>query len=81
MIYEYTRELLPEGAYDIDNPNRKDELGNQIHLAVEVNNAGLDTFQTVTCEEDLCYIEFSSELTPDSKVILDTIVANHKANT
>jgi len=78
--YSYTRELLPEGAYDIDNPNRVDGEGKQIYLAKEVEPAFPGKHFRVVCDEDSCDIIFEEELDSGEQAVLTQKVNEHKAN-
>lgn len=77
-VYTYDR---PESelGHLIDNPNRLDDLGNQIRLLDEII-ALLPEVQAVECHQENCYIISSSDLTPVQKVLLDQLVFNHVNN-
>lgn len=78
--YEYVREKLDNGAWDIDNPNRVDEGGNQIYLANEVSNVISKHF-LLLCDGASAIFKFTEELTSGEEDTLDTVVSNHKNNT
>jgi len=80
MKYEYVREMLPNGAWDIDNPNRKDSEGNEIPLATEVGDALPNRIFKIRCKDAQCEIEFDIELTDEDAEILDAVVDSHKKN-
>ena len=80
FTYDYVR-ANTDGHYDINNPARIDGSGNQIWLADEIIAALPSKPCRVICNGTLCSIEFETELTAGEKTTLDTVVANHKANT
>ena len=83
MIYYYTREYIiePELEYwNIDNPKRVNELGDQIYLAIEVSNIFEGKKFVLECKEGDVYFDFENELDENSKTQLDIAVYNHKHN-
>jgi hypothetical protein len=85
--YFYTREVLQSGnfagSYNIENPERVDEFGNQKHLAYEVEIAlGFGGMMYINYNNNPVQVkfEYQEELTPEQKTILDTVVFNHKNN-
>ena len=79
--YEYSRELLPDGRFDIDNPNRVDAEGHQIFLAKEVYTALSQKPFGLICDATTATFSFEVDLTTEEKTTLDTTVSNHKNNT
>ena len=77
--YTYTRELV-NGVYDVNNPDRLDVEGNQIYLVDEILTA-LSKKANMHCNGSDMHLEFEDELTTQEKTTLDTVVADHKANT
>jgi len=85
--YFYTREHLTDGQYagswNIENPERVDIEGNQIHITKEIKDGlSLDCRMFCNIDNDISKVKFifTSELTPEQKSQLDTIVYNHKHN-
>jgi hypothetical protein len=78
--YLYEREILAEGCWDIDNPNRVDLEGNQIHLASEVADALPGKMFQMICDGPVCKFIFSQALTAQEEATLTTTVNNHKQN-
>jgi len=78
--YSFTRELLPAGSWDVDHPDRKTLLGDQIHLADEIETAlpGL-TFQ-VLMEGSSLMVYFADPLSAGQQDTLAETVADHKSN-
>jgi hypothetical protein len=79
--YNYTRSQLPSGKYDIEHLDRIDGEGNQIYLAKEIELVLSGKKFKVICNNASCDIIFEENLTSEEKTTLDTVVANHKANT
>jgi hypothetical protein len=80
--YIYTRDLLPDGEWDINNPNRVDGQGDQIMLAYEIAQAiPAITHIDLVCVDAEAKVTTDPDLTPEQKTTMDTVVANHKANT
>lgn len=77
--YQYIRGHLEDGRFDINNPLRVDETGSQIYLTDEVFTT-LELSNTIHCNNDVCIVRFSVELSTAQKETLDTIVYNHKNN-
>jgi len=81
--YHFTREVITSGEfmnlYDIDNPERVDAEGNQIHLTNEIKDAGLPIAGNCSAETD-CKLCFMRELTTEEQAQLAIIVSNHKNN-
>ena len=81
MTNEYTYErILTNNAYDIDNPLRIDESGEQICLAKEVESSLPGKKFKLRCNHTEAKFIFEVELTPEEKTILDGKVINHKNN-
>jgi len=80
MIYEYSRELIENDGWNINNPNRLDEFGERIYLSTEIADSVEGKKFKIHGEESFLYIEYEEELTIDEKLILDTVVYNHKNN-
>ena len=81
MVYNYNRPQV-EGIYKIDNPDRVDGEGKQIHLSIEIQTEFPSYPFSVRCFKTDCNIEFvNRELTTEEKTSLDTIVSNHINNT
>lgn len=78
--YIYTRNVVG-GKYDIDNPNRVDEGGNQIYLAKEVESQFPTRKFTLHCDNSEAKFIFITALSEAQKTTLDTIVSNHQNNT
>ena len=78
--YTYTREIVND-KWDINNPVRVDEEGNQIYLAKEIESAIPEKRFKIFCEESVCDSEFQEELSGTEKTQLDVVVADHKSNT
>jgi hypothetical protein len=81
MNYEYDREQLENGAWDIDNPERTSE-GEQVYLANEIVTALPGKDPIVHCDAGTADIDFGEvTLTAEEKTTLDTVVSDHKNNT
>jgi hypothetical protein len=77
--YFYTREIVND-QWNINNPNRRDESGNQIFLSSEIENLFPTYMFKLYCNnEDVC-ICFDNKLTINEKNLLDTCISNHKNN-
>jgi len=76
--YIYERNLN-NGNYNINNLSRVDGEDNPILLATEIK-AQIDKLSKIICNANECKIIFSEELTPEEKILLDTLVSNHKNN-
>jgi len=85
FMYQYTRERITSGEYtgrrDINNPSREDGSGNRLYLADEVQTALPGKVFYVHLSGSTCNVEFEIELDSAEQSTLDTVVANHKANT
>ena len=79
MIYTYIREPKNH-VYNIDNPERVDGEGKQIHLSKEIEVAFPGKKFKIHSIASECKIDFEIELTAEEKIILDTTVNNHKNN-
>lgn len=82
--YNYSREKITsgefEGLWNIDNPARIDQEGQQIRLVNE-SSEGLSIAHVILiCNEEGVKFIFDQELTPEQKTQLDSIVYNHKMN-
>jgi hypothetical protein len=78
--YVYSRELV-EGRYDIDNKNRVDGEGNQIHLSNEVSIALPGKLFRLVCDAGEAKFIFNTSLSPEEELVLDACVTAHKNNT
>lgn len=78
--YDYTREKLPDGQWDINNPNRVDAEGHQIKLITEVI-AAIEIEVSMLCAGPSCKLVSPTEWTSEQEDTVATVVANHKANT
>jgi hypothetical protein len=83
--YDYTRDFVESyNNWDINNPQRVDELGNQIYLANEVEEAlpgkAFIFYGGYNGNPALARFLFETELTTEEKSILDDTVYNHKNN-
>lgn len=68
-------------SYDIDNPNRVDELGNPILIAKEINDAFPGKPATVLCAETEAIVRFENSTLSEQEIEqLNLIVSNHKGN-
>lgn len=83
MSYEYffTREMIPDDGWDINNKFRVDDQGNQILLANEVENLLPGKLFKLSCKESEVKFEFQTELNNDERIILNNAVQAHKSNT
>lgn len=82
MSYDYTyaRALLGSGQWDIDNPNRVDGGGAQIHLVKEIEAAlPIITF-TLRCDGAVLTICCDNPLTAGEEATITGLVSSHKAN-
>lgn len=77
FTYIYTREIV-NGFFDIDNPLKVDENGNQIFLAMDVDAKFPGKVSSVKSAGYDCCVNFEEELTPEEKAELDQVVADHK---
>lgn len=77
--YTYSRELV-DGDYNINNPARLDEFGNQIRITSEIEAALPGLFFKVKCSGENVTISFNDPLTEEQHDLLDTVVSNHKNN-
>lgn len=73
--YQYTRELLPSGEWDINHPDRATTLADDVETALP----GKTLY--VRCRNGFATVIFENPLTAPEETTLDTTVANHKANT
>ncbi len=78
--YIYSREKT-DGKYDIENQERVDGEGEQIHLAKEIEAAFSCGCFRVICNGAECKVMFKIDPTEDQKSLLDGIVLAHKNNT
>jgi hypothetical protein len=86
MINYYAkRELITVSEYgdqdwDINNPLRLDEYGNQITLLSELQVAIPNKINRVLCVNENVTIECLSALTTEEQQTKDTVIYNHKNN-
>jgi hypothetical protein len=82
FAYNYTRELMIESpVYNIDNPLRVDENGNQIWLYKEIlEYLPNSQWRKIDCAAESAVIYFDLELSIEDKQILDDVVYRHKNN-
>lgn len=78
--YTFTRTRL-NGHWDIRNPARVDQEGNQIYLAKEIETALPGKSFRVVCEGTNCTVKFDATLTDAEETTLTNTVNAHKNNT
>ena len=86
-LYTYKREYInnhdgiePESYWNIDNPRRIDEFGEQIRLAKEISLLIENEKFLLNCIGEDVFIDFVNELSEANKLILDDTVYKHKNN-
>ena len=81
MVYNYDRPQV-DGIYKIDNPERVDGEGNQIHFSKEIETRFPTYKFSVSCFKLQCKINFIERtLSTEEKNDLDDIYNNHINNT
>ncbi len=78
--YIYQRELI-NGTWNIDNYDRVDGEGNQIHLAKEVETSIPDKVFKLCCNGSEAKFIFTTELDANEQTTLGNTVTAHKNNT
>lgn len=78
--YIYTRDLV-SGSYNIENPARVDEGGDQIHLAKEVSDALPGKTFKMICMGTEVKFDFDIALDSGEQTTISNIVTAHKNNT
>jgi hypothetical protein len=74
-VYDYVREQLPDGQWDINYPGRLTTLPE------DVKASSLDVTPTMICAGTSCKLFFLFDLDAAQKTVLDGVVAAHKSNT
>jgi len=79
-IYNYSRELV-SGQYNINNKERVDGEGNQIHIFTEIKAVLPGKPFKINCSDTSVEFNFNDSLSAEEKTTLDNTVASHKNNT
>jgi len=79
-LYEllFTRDLI-NGVYDIDNPLRLDESGNQIHLFCEIQDGFPGWEFSINMDGTQCTLQAPTACTDEPALLI--IISDHKNNT
>lgn len=78
--YIYTRELI-NGCYNINNVQRVDGEGNQIHFAKEVEDVLPGKSFKLICNDAEAKFIFTEDLSSGEQTTLANTVTAHKNNT
>lgn len=79
-IHNFTRDLV-NGVYNINNPERVDEEGEQIYLYMDLDTIPEFTHKfNIKCYLGDCDITFNFDLDASQISTLNTLVSNHKNN-
>lgn len=76
--YNYARTQKSDNSWDIDNNERLNVDGNQIHLLEEIQTAFPSWESQIICDGPSCKI--LADATCPNETTLNTIVNNHKNN-
>ncbi len=80
ILYTYTRELLPSGAWNVNHPERVDASGNSLPLTAEIEAALPGHLACVHGHGPELLVYTVSALTDAEKATLDSVIQNHKQN-
>ncbi len=78
--YNYMRDKIKGGGWDIDNPQRKDSKGNRLPLSKEIEKAFPGKHFVVRCIYNLVRINFYAPLDSKEVLELNKIVFAHRNN-
>jgi len=80
-VHEYTRELLADGRWDVNHPDRIDDEGNRLLLKSELRDEFPSNSFVVCCDDAVICITPTVDLDAGEITQLNQVVADHKANT
>ena len=78
--YVHARALRGDGFYDLDNPDRVDGGGLQIHCAAEVATALPGKTFKLVCLGTTCTFQFDGTLSGAEQTTLTDTVSDHRNN-
>ena len=82
VTYEYTRTMLSNNQYNINNTERVDGEGNQIYLSKEIESEFPSKKFLVRCNDTnlKILVEEADDFSAEEKTALDQIIQDHKDN-